>query len=113
MELTAGKVFFVVYVDDILIFGSDTGFELAKIRLSEFFTTTDLRDFSQFLRIKLERYRNGLVLSQKAYTKQIIQNAGIAPAKPAKIPLLLAHPLYEKQRLITESEKQEVGQFRS
>lgn len=46
-NLLQEKVFFVVYMDDLLIFGTDTGFKLAKKRLSEFFH--DYRPQSLFI----------------------------------------------------------------
>lgn len=56
-------------MDNLLVVSTGTEIDLAKIRLSELLTTTDLGVCSYLKRIKFEKSRDGLFSLQKAYTK--------------------------------------------
>lgn len=105
-DLPTGPAYIVVYVDDLLIFGSATTVVVLKKMLSELFTVTDLGKCQYFLGIKIQRTQKGLFLSQGAYIERIIRGAGMESAKPATTPLPLGHRHYEIPKPLTEEEKQ-------
>lgn len=63
---------------------------------------------SNFLRIKIEKRPNGLLLSQSAYSTRILESAIMYHWNPTKKMLPLAHPLYEEPKLTTDWEKIEM-----
>ena len=108
-------VFVIVYVDDLLIIGSDSEVTKVKSELKEIFTVTDLGLCSYFFGISIIRKPDGIFLSQKAYTEKLIEAAGMTNCKPAKSPLPLHHPLYAKRETVTETAraKMDYKPFRS
>ena len=104
-DLPTGPVYLVVYVDDLLIFGSKENVSSVKKTLADLFTVTDLGECKYFLGIKIDRSPNGLFLSQRAYTERLINAAGMTDAKPKRTPLPLAHKLYEKPMPTTDADK--------
>lgn len=99
-----GQAHILVYVDDIVIVGSEKPFLHAKKVICNLFTVTDLGECSYVLGLKIERTVKGLFLSQKAYTERVIDLAGMAKAKPCKTPLPLLHCLYEVRKSPTADE---------
>ena len=95
-------MFVIVYVDDLLIIGSESEVTKVKSELKEIFTVTELGLCSYFLEISIIRKPGGIFLSQKAYTKKLIEAAGMTNCKSAKSPLL-HHPLYAKRETLTET----------
>ncbi|KAK6117908.1 hypothetical protein DH2020_048345 [Rehmannia glutinosa] len=78
----------VVYVDDVLISGSDEGgIAAVKSYLDRLFTIKDLGYAKYFLGIELARGDKGLFLNQRKYVLDIVQDAGMLDCKPASTPL--------------------------
>lgn len=75
-------MFFVVYVDDILIVGDTAATRSVKMKLASVFTTTDLGVCTHFLGIKIESHVSSFVLSQSAHEEKILSAAGIEEFQP-------------------------------
>ena len=86
---TTGLLTFVlVYVDDLLITGSDVlGIKQLKQDLHHAFTIKDLGLARYFLGLKICRSSTGTFLNQRKYVLDILSDTGLTGAKPAKFPL--------------------------
>ncbi|CAN6917953.1 unnamed protein product [Brassica oleracea] len=83
-----GITVILVYVDDIIITGSDKeGISLTKIFLKAAFDIKDLGELKYFLGIKMCRSKEGLFMSQRKYTLDILKEAGDLGGRHAKTPL--------------------------
>ncbi|KAG7547971.1 GAG-pre-integrase domain [Arabidopsis suecica] len=83
-----GIVVILVYVDDIIISGNDkVGIHETKAFLKSVFDIKDLGELKYFLGIEVCRSKEGLFLSQRKYTLDLLSQVGKLGAKPAKTPL--------------------------
>ncbi|CAM8892798.1 unnamed protein product [Rhodiola kirilowii] len=83
-----GRVVILVYVDDIIITGSDkAGINATKAFLKTVFDIKDLGKLKYFLGIEVCQSKEGLFLSQRKYTLDLLCEAGKLGAKPANTPL--------------------------
>lgn len=78
----------LVYVDDIV----STGPSLDAINSSNsfqhsHFKLNDLGSLKYFLGLELARLSRGIVLSQRQYTLQLLEDTGFLASKPASIPI--------------------------
>lgn len=78
----------LVYVDDLIVTGNDP----ATIRrfqayLSQCFHMKDLGKLKYFLGVEVMRSPIGIFLSQHKYALDIVQEAGLLGAKPARTPM--------------------------
>ncbi|KAJ8765618.1 hypothetical protein K2173_014740 [Erythroxylum novogranatense] len=82
------QVIMLIYVDDLLITGNDNGLidELKGI-LHQNFKMKDLGNLRYFLGIEISRSNEGIVLNQRKYALELIQDLGLSGAKPAFTPL--------------------------
>lgn len=78
----------VIYVDDIIVTGSDEE-EISwfKAHLHSVFSIKDLGLLSYFLGIEVSHLPNGIVLTQKKFTKELLQDCNMDVSKIAKTPL--------------------------
>ena len=87
----ADKTSFVaalIYVDDVIIVGNDTSkIEDTKSNLDARFSIKDLGSLSYFLGIEVSRTKEGLVMSQRKYTMDILEDTGMLGCKPSKFPM--------------------------
>ncbi|XP_058765320.1 uncharacterized mitochondrial protein AtMg00810-like [Vicia villosa] len=82
-----GCIYLIVYVDDIVITGSDhQGIIQLKQHLSNQFQTKDLGKLRYFLGIEVAQSKDGLLISQRKYAMDILQETGLLNAKPADTP---------------------------
>lgn len=76
----------LVYVDDLLITGnSPAAITNLKSQLSSHFHMKDLGELSYFLGLEISKNSQGLFVSQKKYTLDLLQEAGVTNATPYKL----------------------------
>ena len=76
-------IYLVVYVDDIVITGSNqNGIQNLKQHLFTHFQTKDLGKLKYFLGIKIAQSSFGVVLSQMKYALDILEETGMLDCKP-------------------------------
>ncbi|WZZ44914.1 hypothetical protein YC2023_041173 [Brassica napus] len=84
----SGMVALLVYVDDIIITGSDKeGIKATKEFLKSMFEIKDLGEMKYFLGIEICRSKEGLFMSQRKYTLDLLKGAGAYGGKTAKMPM--------------------------
>ncbi|RVW51632.1 Retrovirus-related Pol polyprotein from transposon RE1 [Vitis vinifera] len=78
----------MVYVDDIVITGSDqNGIQKLKQHLFTHFQTKDLGKLKYFLGIEIAQSSSGVVLSQRKYALDILEETGMLGCKPVDTPM--------------------------
>lgn len=84
-----GKVtLFIVYVDDIVITGDDHDqIEHLKNFLAREFEVKDLGQLKYFLGMKITRTKNGIYVSQRKYTLDLLQETGMLGCKASNTPI--------------------------
>ncbi|KAK4381553.1 hypothetical protein Sango_2956800 [Sesamum angolense] len=83
-----GMVVLAVYVDDILITGSDVvGIEEAKTYLRKHFVTKDLARPRYFLEMEITHSKHGVFLSQRKCACDLFQKAGLLSTKSVDTPM--------------------------
>jgi len=81
-------VFILVYVDDLLITGDHApSIAAVKAKLHEAFTIKDLGLAHYFLGLEIARSTSGTFLNQRKYILNILTDAGLTAAKPARFPM--------------------------
>ena len=76
-------MFLVVYVDDILLTGSNTTcISETKQFLWQHFVTKDMKKPQYFLGIEFAYAKDRMVLSQRKYVLDILQEMGLLECKP-------------------------------
>ncbi|KAM1270153.1 hypothetical protein ACFX2G_002244 [Malus domestica] len=78
----------LLYVDDMVITGNNDGAinDLKQI-LSRCFRIKDLGPLKYFLGVEVARSKAGIAISQRKYTLDILEEAGLLGAKPSKVPM--------------------------
>jgi hypothetical protein len=81
-------IFLLVYVDDIIVASSSSSAVDHLLRnLQDDFALKDLGPLHYFLDIEVSLTKDGITLSQKKYTADVLQCAGMIACKPIAIPL--------------------------
>ena len=84
----ADMAYLLLYVDDIVVTASSTAFLQHLLdRLHGEFAMTDLGDLHFFLGIAVSRFSDGLFLSQRQYTADLLQRAGMSDCHPVPTPV--------------------------
>ena len=83
------QLFIAVYVDDLLIFGSDVPrLEDVQQRLRDRFKMTDLGDISHYLGMQVDHVvGEKITLCQSTYLKKVLDRFKMTECKPASIPM--------------------------
>ena len=86
---STGKfIYLIVYVDDIVIIGTDQdGIQKLKQHLFSHFQTKDLGKLKYFLGIEVAQSNSGVVICQRKYTLDILTDIGMLDCKPVEIPM--------------------------
>ncbi|XP_020253820.1 uncharacterized protein LOC109830870 [Asparagus officinalis] len=85
---TTGLVILAVYVDDILLTGSDSvALAETKEYLNCHFVTKDMGKPKCFLGIEVTYQRHGMLLSQRNYVLDLLEEAGLLGCKLASTPM--------------------------
>ena len=86
----AGIILLVVYMDDIIIIGSDfKGISSLMSFLQSQFHIKDLGMLRYFLGIEVMRSKHGIFLSQRKYVFDLLSKTGKLGIKPCSSPLVL------------------------
>ncbi|KAL6323247.1 hypothetical protein AAG906_029254 [Vitis piasezkii] len=81
-------IYLVVYVDDIVITGSDQeGIQRLKQHLFNHFQTKDLGKLKYFLGLEIAQSSSGVVMSQRKYALDILEETGMLECKPVDTPM--------------------------
>ena len=81
-------VYLVVYVDDIVITGNDvTKISQLKQHLFGHFQTKDLGCLKYFLGIEVAQSKEGIVISQRKYALDILEETGMIDCRPIDSPI--------------------------
>ncbi|KAG7553171.1 Reverse transcriptase RNA-dependent DNA polymerase [Arabidopsis thaliana x Arabidopsis arenosa] len=101
------QLYILVYVDDLAIMGNDhAAIERFKDYLSSCFHMKDLGVLKYFLGIEIARNTEGIYLTQRKYTLDIISETGLMGAKPVNFPLDQNHKLaVSKSELLQDPER--------
>lgn len=91
---THGLIYLLVYVDDIIITGSNSSFLSTFIsQFSSRFSLKDLGNLSYFLGVEVLPHPQGLFLSQHKYLQDLLTRAHMSNAKPVPTPIVTHPPL--------------------
>lgn len=89
----AVQLYLLVYVDDILVMGSDSArVDNLVARMGREFKVRDISRPSFFLGIATVQHGDGLLLSQRRCMNDILKRAGMVDCKPLATPVSLVHP---------------------
>ena len=78
----------VIYVDDIIVTGSNEAeISLFKEHLHSVFSIKDLGTLNYFLGMEICHLQNGIVMTQKKFTKELLLDCNMDVSKVAKTPL--------------------------
>uniref|UniRef100_A0A5B7AA01 Reverse transcriptase Ty1/copia-type domain-containing protein n=1 Tax=Davidia involucrata TaxID=16924 RepID=A0A5B7AA01_DAVIN len=81
-------VYFLVYVDDLIITGNSNSFISAFITsLSQRFSIKDLGSLNYFLGVEVVSTTHGLLLSQHKYIQELLDHTNMSGAKSVSTPL--------------------------
>ena len=81
-------IYLIVYVDDIVITGSDqNGIQKLKQHLFNHFQTKDLGKLKYFLGIKITQSNSSVVMSQRKYVLDILKETGMLDYKHVDTPM--------------------------
>ena len=73
----------IVYVDDMVLTGNDLEeMKLLQEYLSKEFEIKDLGSLKYFLGIEVSRSKNGIFLSQRKYTLDLLKETGMSACQP-------------------------------
>ena len=87
-------IFVLVYVDDIIVASSSpssTACPLKNLKME--FALKDLGDLHYFLGIEVKQMKDGILLSQEKYTKDILMRVGLENCKPISTPISTSEKL--------------------
>ena len=102
----SGIILLVVYVDDIVITGSDsTGISSLKSFLHGQFHTKDLGMLRYFLGVEVMRSKHGILLSQRKYVLDLLSEIGKLGAKPCSSPMAPSVHLIREGELFEDPER--------
>lgn len=78
----------LIYVDDVIIVGNDVKkIKETKTFLNEKFSIKDLGPLKYFLGIEVTRTRDGIVLNQRKYILDILEDSGMMGCRPSAFPM--------------------------
>jgi len=79
-----------VYVDDIMLTGSDpTEIQALKQSLDSTFGIKDLGMLHYFLGFEVSHHPDGVTLTQRKFTQDLLKDSGFLNAKPTITPLTI------------------------
>jgi hypothetical protein len=98
-------IFLLVYIDDIIVASLSSSVVTALLSdIQSKFALKDLGDLHYFLGIEVSHTKEGIYLSQKKYTTDILQRVGMTTCKPVNTPLSYSSKLSAHDGEILNSE---------
>jgi Reverse transcriptase (RNA-dependent DNA polymerase) len=98
-----GIVAILIYVDDLVIIGSDQiGIDALKEHLRLEFDIKDLGKLRYFLGIEIARSHKGLFLCQRKYTLDLLKETGKLSAKPATTPMDYNNKVVKDEKVLND-----------
>ncbi|KAI3754366.1 hypothetical protein L1987_54148 [Smallanthus sonchifolius] len=99
----------LIYVDDVIMVGDDINkIRDTKAELHRRFTIKDLGTLKYFLGIEVARTKDGIVLSQRKYTLDILRDMGLEGCRPSAFPMEQGLKLDKGEN----DERVDAGQYR-
>ncbi|KAK5803501.1 hypothetical protein PVK06_031148 [Gossypium arboreum] len=87
----AGSVYFLVYVDDIIVTGGDcVELDVIISCLDRQFSLKDLGELSFFPGLEVLRHQDRMHVSQQKYTCELLKRANMLNAKPVNTPMVIS-----------------------
>ncbi|XP_012700229.1 uncharacterized protein LOC105914105 [Setaria italica] len=87
-------VFILVYVDDIIVASSNEQATVALLKdLKEEFALKDLGPLHYFLGIEVTKVRDGILLTQDKYARDLLKKVGMSECRPVTTPLSTSEKL--------------------
>ena len=81
-------IYLIVYVDDIVITSNDhNGIQRLKQHLFSHFQTKDLEKLKCFLGIEITRSKSSVVMNQRKYALEILEETGMLNCKLVDTPM--------------------------
>ena len=81
-------IYLIVYMDDIVIMGNDRdGIQRLKQHLFSHFQTKDLETLKYLLGIEIAQSKSGMVMNQRKYAVEILEETGMLDYKPIDTPI--------------------------
>ncbi|CAL1375545.1 unnamed protein product [Linum trigynum] len=78
----------LIYVDDVILTGNDDAFiTTVKRRLDSDFSIKDLGPLKFFLGVEVARSPSGIVLNQRKYAMDILEDSGLTGGRPSAFPM--------------------------
>jgi hypothetical protein len=88
------QMFVLVYVDDIIVVSSSDQATQALLQdLQKEFALKDLGELNYFIGIEVTKIKDGLLLTQKKYTSDLLKRVGMSNCKPVASPLFTSEKL--------------------
>jgi hypothetical protein len=88
------KIYLLVYVDDIVVANSSSQAVATLLRdLGNEFALKDLGELSYFLGIEVSKLKDGVLLSQEKYTRDVIHMLGMQNCNSSSTPLFSSEKL--------------------
>ncbi|GAA0154078.1 transmembrane signal receptor [Lithospermum erythrorhizon] len=101
-------ILLVVYVDDIVIIGSDcVGIASLKSFLQDQFHTKDLDTLKYFLGVKVSRSKKGIFLSQRKYVMELLKKTEKLGSKPCSAPMAPNIQLTHDEKLFDNAKSED------
>lgn len=84
----AASTIILVYVDDLVLWGTDID-EITHIKtlLNDKFSIKDIRELKYFIGFEVSRSKEGIVLYQRKYVLDLLQDTWLSGAKPCNTPM--------------------------
>lgn len=97
----------VIYVDDIVLAGNNY-FEIQSVKkyLDTCFKIRDLAKLRYFLGLEIARFDTGILLNQRKYTIDILEDTGTLACKPSSAPCEPSIKLHDSDSLDFEDKSQ-------
>ena len=81
-------IYLIIYVDDIVITGNDyDGIQRLKQHLFSHFQIKILGKLKYFLGIEIAQSKSGIVMNQRKYALEILEETGVLDCKPVDTPM--------------------------